>query len=186
MINPLTKKITKELIRLLPVERVLLHNDIVSISLEKNKLLNSLFMLKNHVNFQYKSLACISGVDSLNKKERFKIVYDLLSVRYNNRITVKVISNELDTVPSACEVFLAAGWYESEVWDMFGVFFQNHTGLTRLLTDYGFEGYPLRKDFPLSGFVEANYDFTQKQVLNSRLELSQEYKPFSFKSPWEN
>jgi NADH-quinone oxidoreductase subunit C len=88
-------------------------------------------------------------------------------------------------VESSCSVFSAARWYESETWDMYGIFFNNHVNLTRLLTDYGFEGYPLRKDFPLSGFVESSYDYTRKRVANERVELSQEYRAFKFTSPWE-
>ena len=109
----------------------------------------------------------------------------MLSVRYNTRLRVKIFVNELTPIKSIHLVYPASGWYESEIWDMFGVFFTNHTNLTRLLTDYGFEGYPLRKDFPLSGFIETSYDYAKKQVLNSKIELSQEYKTFNFKSPWE-
>jgi NADH:ubiquinone oxidoreductase subunit C len=98
---------------------------------------------------------------------------------------VKVLTNELAPIESCECIYAAAGWYESETWDMYGIFFSNHTNLTRLLTDYGFEGYPLRKDFPLSGFVEASYDYTRKRVTNERVELSQEYRSFKFTSPWE-
>ena len=88
-------------------------------------------------------------------------------------------------VESVGHIFSASNWYESEIWDMFGIFFSNHSNLVRLLTDYGFEGYPLRKDFPLSGFVESSYDYTRKRVSNERVELSQEYRSFKFTSPWE-
>ena len=98
---------------------------------------------------------------------------------------MKVLTDELTPVESCCKIFPAAGWYESETWDMYGIFFANHGNLTRLLTDYGFEGYPLRKDFPLSGFVESSYDYTRKRVTNERVELSQEYRAFKFTSPWE-
>jgi NADH/F420H2 dehydrogenase subunit C len=130
-------------------------------------------------------LTCISGVDYPSNKFRFKVVYDLLSVKYNTRIRVKVLTDELTPLESCGSVFAAANWYESETWDMYGIFFTNHLNLTRLLTDYGFEGYPLRKDFPLSGFVEASYDYTRKRVTNERIELSQEYRSFKFSSPWE-
>jgi NADH:ubiquinone oxidoreductase subunit C len=109
----------------------------------------------------------------------------LLSVKYNVRIRVKILTHELSPVKSIEKLFSAANWYESEIWDMFGVFFSNHTHLTRLLTDYGFEGYPLRKDFPLSGFVETSYDYSKKRVLNEKIELCQEYRTFKFSSPWE-
>lgn len=160
-------------------------NSSVSLTVSEKRLLSSIFILKNHANFQFKILSCISGVDYPNKKRRFKIVYELLSVRYNTRLTLKVFSDEITPVSSLTSIFPAAGWYESEIWDMFGVFFINHSNLTRLLTDYGFEGYPLRKDFPLSGFTEVSYDFIKKQVLKNKIELSQELKTFKFSSPWE-
>ena len=96
-----------------------------------------------------------------------------------------MLTDELMPIESCESIFPAAAWYESETWDMFGIFFSNHSNLTRLLTDYGFEGYPLRKDFPLSGFIETSYDYTRKRVSNERVELSQEYRVFKFTSPWE-
>ena len=101
------------------------------------------------------------------------------------RVRIKFLADELMLINSAEPVFPNANWWESEVWDMFGIFFNNHSNLVRLLTDYGFEGYPLRKDFPLSGFVESSYDYTRKRVTNERVELSQEYRAFKFTSPWE-
>jgi len=176
------KKITK----LLPVLKIQIHQKEISLIIEKNYLLVTLFVLKNHINYQFKILSCISGVDYPSSKHRFKIVYDLLSIRYNSRIRIKILTDELVPVESCGHIFAAAHWYESEIWDMFGVFFSNHTNLTRLLTDYGFEGYPLRKDFPLSGFIETSYDYTRKRVANERIELSQEYRAFKFTSPWES
>merc|ERR1712176_1301412 len=117
---------------------------------------------------------------------RFKIVYELLSVRYNFRIRVKTFTHELMMIDSCEKLFLAANWYECEIWDMFGVFFKDHSNLKRILTDYGFEGYPLRKDFPLSGFIEMRYNEIEKRVVNESLELCQEYRTFSFLSPWES
>lgn len=182
----LIKKNFKTFINILPVLNAHLYNNCISFTISKNQLLKTLFLLKNHTNFQFKMLSCISCVDYVNKKRRFKIVYELLSVRYNTRIKIKIFSDEIDPIESTTNIFSAASWYESEIWDMFGVFFQNHNNLTRLLTDYGFEGYPLRKDFPLSGFTEVSYDFTKKQVLNNKIELSQELKTFKFTSPWED
>ena len=161
------------------------NNNHISLTIKKKNILNTIKILKNHSNFQFKILSCVSGVDYPNYKRRFKIVYELLSVRYNTRLKIKVFSDELSPIESISSIFPASCWYESEIWDMFGVFFQNHTNLTRLLTDYGFEGYPLRKDFPLSGFTEVSYDYTKKQVLNNKIELSQEFKTFKFQSPWE-
>jgi NADH/F420H2 dehydrogenase subunit C len=171
--------------KVLPILKIQIHQKDISIVVKNEHLINVLNFLKNHIKYQFKILTCISGVDYPANKHRFKVVYELLSVRYSTRIRVKVLTHELMSIESAGAIFPAANWYESEIWDMFGVFFSNHSNLTRLLTDYGFEGYPLRKDFPLSGFVEASYDYTRKRVSNERVELSQEYRAFKFSSPWE-
>ena len=186
MTNKLIKENLKTIIKKLPVVNIHFYQGIISITVPMKRLVSTLSILKNHINFQFKVLSCISGVDYPNKKKRFKVVYELLSLKYNTRIRVKVFVDELSPIESSVGIYPAAGWYESEIWDMFGVFFVNHSNLTRLLTDYGFEGYPLRKDFPLSGFIETSYDYTKKQVLNSKIELSQEYKAFNFKSSWED
>lgn len=175
----------KILYKVLPILKIQIHQKDISILVKKNDLINILYFFKNHVKYQFKILTCISGVDYPFNKYRFKIVYELLSLRYNTRLKVKVLTHELMSINSVGKIFAAASWYECEIWDMFGVFFSNHKNLVRLLTDYGFEGYPLRKDFPLSGFVEASYDYTRKRVANERVELSQEYRVFKFTSPWE-
>ena len=175
----------KVITKVLPILKVQIHQKEISLIVKNSHLIPVLTFLKNHIKYQFKILTCISGVDYPANKHRFKVVYDLLSVRYNVRIRVKVLTDELTPVESCDKIYAAASWYESEIWDMYGIFFSNHTNLTRLLTDYGFEGYPLRKDFPLSGFVEASYDYTRKRVVNERVELSQEYRAFKFTSPWE-
>jgi NADH dehydrogenase (ubiquinone) Fe-S protein 3 len=175
----------KIITKTLPILKIQLHQNEISFIIKKDHLIPVLIFFKNHIKYQFKILTCISGVDYPSQKYRFKIVYELLSVRYNTRIRVKVLTNELMSIESCCKIFPAAGWYESETWDMYGIFFTNHANLTRLLTDYGFEGYPLRKDFPLIGFVESSYDYTRKRVTNERVELSQEYRAFKFTSPWE-
>jgi len=175
------KKVTK----LLPILKIQIYQKEISLIINKNDLLIVLFFLKNHINYQFKILTCISGIDYPSNKFRFKVVYELLSVKYNFRIRIKVLTDELMPIESCGNIFQAAHWYESEIWDMFGIFFSNHSNLTRLLTDYGFEGYPLRKDFPLSGFIETSYDYTKKRVANEPVELSQEYRAFKFSSPWE-
>jgi NADH/F420H2 dehydrogenase subunit C len=175
----------KVITKVLPIFKIQVHQNEISLVVKRNHLIPVLIFLKNHIKYQFKILTCISGVDYPAHKYRFKVVYELLSVRYNIRLRVKVLTDELMPIESCCHVFAAAGWYESETWDMFGIFFTNHVNLTRLLTDYGFEGYPLRKDFPLSGFVESSYDYTRKRVTNERVELSQEYRAFKFTSPWE-
>lgn len=144
-----------------------------------------LTFLKDHTNAQYTCLADLCGVDYPAKPFRFEVVYNLLSVRYNTRIRVRTYTDELTPVESACEVHKAANWYEREVWDLYGVFFANHPDLRRILTDYGFEGHPLRKDFPLSGYVEVRYDDEAKRVVVEPLELAQEFRKFDLSAPWE-
>ncbi|CAG5055699.1 unnamed protein product [Parnassius apollo] len=141
--------------------------------------------LKDHHNAQFASLVDIAGMDVPSRPNRFEIIYNLLSLRYNARIRVKTYTDELTPIDSACEVFKAANWYEREIWDMYGVFFANHPDLRRILTDYGFEGHPFRKDFPLSGYVEVRYDDEQKRVVVEPLELAQEFRRFELSAPWE-
>ena len=116
---------------------------------------------------------------------RFDVVYNLLSMRHNRRIRVKVATDENTPVPSAVPVFPSAGWFERETWDLYGVFFAGHPDLRRLLTDYGFEGHPLRKDFPLTGYVEVRYDAEQQRVIYEPVKLTQDFRSFDFLSPWE-
>lgn len=176
----------KTLVKILPIIKLQVHQKDVTLVVKKKYLYFTLFFLRTHTNLQFKILTCITGIDYPSTKNRFTVVYELLSVRYNSRVRVKVFTHELSPVDSVEKIYPAANWYESEVWDMFGVFFRNHSNLVRLLTDYGFEGYPLRKDFPLSGFVEVSYDYTRKRVSNERVELAQEYRVFKFASPWES
>lgn len=175
----------KSLIKIIPVFKIQIHQKEISFIIKKNHLFLVLTFLKNHMQYQFKVLSCISSADYPFNKHRFKVVYELLSIRFNTRLRIKIIIDELSPVESCESIFPSAGWYESESWDMFGISFYNHSNLTRLLTDYGFEGYPLRKDFPLSGFIEVSYDYTRKRVINDRIELSQEYRAFKFVSPWE-
>ncbi|XP_027198560.2 NADH:ubiquinone oxidoreductase core subunit S3 [Dermatophagoides pteronyssinus] len=141
--------------------------------------------LKDNHSAQFTNLVDIAGVDVPCRKNRFEIVYNLLSLRYNARIRVKTYTDELTPIDSICSVFNAANWYEREVYDMFGVIFYNHPDLRRILTDYGFEGYPFRKDFPLSGFVEYRYDDDKRRIVIEPLELAQEFRKFELQSPWE-
>ena len=174
----------KNIIQMCPVTKMQVHNLEMTVVCQTYDLLNLLIFLKNNILCQYKVLTCISGVDYPQNKYRFKVVYELLSIRYNSRIKVVIFLDELMVLDSSISIFSAAGWYECEIWDMFGIFFKNHINLKRLLTDYGFEGYPLRKDFPLSGFIEMRYNETKKRVTSDLLELSQEYRTFKFLSPW--
>ena len=175
----------KTLKKKIPILKIQIYFKDITLVIRKQDLISVLIFLKNNISFQFKILTCISGVDYPSNSNRFTLIYELLSIRYNNRIRVKISTDELTPVESIEQVYLAANWYESEIWDMLGVFFNNHSNLVRLLTDYGFEGYPLRKDFPLSGFVEVSYDYTRKRISNERIELSQEFRPFKFTSPWE-
>jgi len=143
-----------------------------------------LTFLRDHTNTQYKVLTAISGVDYPEREQRFEVAYELLSLKYNHRIRVKVFVDEFSSIESAVSVYPAASWWEREVWDMYGVFFRNHPDLRRILTDYGFEGHPMRKDFPLTGYTEVRYDEVKKRVVSEPLELTQEFRKFDFSSPW--
>ena len=176
----------ENIIRVLPIVRFELYSKESSFVIQTNLLNNVMLVLKNHFKYQFKVLTCISGVDYTENLYRFQVVYELLSIKYNSRIRIKVLVDELTPINSIENFFPAASWWESEIWDMFGIFFLNQQNLTRLLTDYGFQGYPLRKDFPLSGFIEARYNVTKGRVVYENLELAQEYRTFEFLSPWEN
>ncbi|GLC44883.1 hypothetical protein PLESTB_001683800 [Pleodorina starrii] len=141
--------------------------------------------LRDHVNTQFKCLLDVTAVDFPERAARFEVVYHLLSPRWNNRIRVKVCVDEITPVPTISKIFNTANWFERETWDMFGVFFSGHPDLRRILSDYGFTGHPLRKDFPLSGYSEVRYDYGKKRVVSEPLELTQEFRYFDFNSPWE-
>ncbi|KAF9473311.1 hypothetical protein BDN70DRAFT_885972 [Pholiota conissans] len=144
-----------------------------------------LTFLRDHQQCQFKQVMDISGVDYPEREKRFEVVYHLLSIKYAGRIRVKTYAGEADPVPSAVEVFSGADWYEREAWDLFGIFFENHPDLRRILTDYGFEGHPLRKDFPLTGYTEVRYDEERKRVVYEPLQLTQAFRNFESLSPWE-
>ncbi|KAK1133932.1 NADH dehydrogenase [ubiquinone] iron-sulfur protein 3, mitochondrial [Melipona bicolor] len=141
--------------------------------------------LKYHQNTQYISLSDLTAVDVPSRKYRFEVVYNLLSFVFNSRIRVKTYTDELTPLQSIESIHDAANWYEREIWDMFGILFRGNSDLRRILTDYGFEGHPLRKDFPLSGFVEVRYDDEYKRVVCEPLELTQEFRKFELSAPWE-
>jgi NADH-quinone oxidoreductase subunit C len=141
--------------------------------------------LRDEPRLQFVSLIDVCGVDWPERAQRFDVVYHLLSPVQNNRIRVKIMTDEDTPVPSITEVFPAADWFEREAYDLYGIFFTGHPDLRRLLTDYGFDGHPLRKDFPLTGFVEVRYDDEQKRVVYEPVRLAQEFRSFDFLSPWE-
>ncbi|MFC0246351.1 NADH-quinone oxidoreductase subunit C [Falsochrobactrum ovis] len=144
-----------------------------------------LTFLRDDVQCQFVNLTDISGVDYPQRAKRFDVVYQLLSPRQNLRIRVKLQTDEDTLVPSAVSVFTGADWFEREAYDMYGILFSGHPDLRRILTDYGFEGHPLRKDFPLTGFVEVRYSDELKRVIYEPVELRQEFRNFDFLSPWE-
>lgn len=148
-------------------------------------LIGVLTFLRDDVQCQFVNLTDISGVDYPQREKRFDVVYQLLSPRQNQHIRVKVQADEDTLVPSAVPVFFGAEWYEREAYDMYGILFSGHPDLRRILTDYGFEGHPLRKDFPLTGFVEVRYNDELKRVVYEPVQLRQEFRNFDFLSPWE-
>lgn len=157
----------------------------LTLTVSVEKLISILTFLRDDVQCQFINLTDISGVDYPQREKRFEVVYQLLSPRQNLRIRVKIEADEDTMVPSAVGVFSGADWFEREAYDMYGILFTGHPDLRRILTDYGFEGYPLRKDFPLTGFVEVRYSNEAKRVIYEPVELRQEYRNFDFLSPWE-
>ncbi|MEC8087407.1 MAG: NADH-quinone oxidoreductase subunit C [Pseudomonadota bacterium] len=157
----------------------------LSIVTTRDSLSSLMKLIRDDSNCLLKVLVDVTETDYPEREERFEIVYNLLSLSHNHRVRVKVATDEKTPVPSIVPLFSAAGWFEREVWDMFGVFFTDHPDLRRMLTDYGFEGHPLRKDFPLTGYVEVRYDEEQKRVVYEPVKLTQDFRSFDFMSPWE-
>jgi NADH-quinone oxidoreductase subunit C len=157
----------------------------LTLTARREAIIRVLTFLRNDANCQFRQLLDVAGVDYPDREERFDVVYHLLSMRQNQRVRVKVATSETTPVPSVTGVFSSAGWWEREAWDLYGIFFSDHPDLRRILTDYGFEGHPLRKDFPLTGYVELRYDDEQKRVVYEPVKLTQEFRSFDFLSPWE-
>jgi NADH-quinone oxidoreductase subunit C len=157
----------------------------LTLSVATADILDVLSFLKSDPQCQFVSFIDICGADYPQREKRFDVVYHLLSPRQNKRIRIKVETDEDSMVPSATGVFPGADWFEREAYDLYGILFSGHPDLRRLLTDYGFEGHPLRKDFPLTGFVEVRYDDEAKRVVYEPVELKQEFRSFDFMSPWE-
>jgi NADH-quinone oxidoreductase subunit C len=165
-------------------ETVIAHDEL-AITTPRASLIKLMTFLRDDSNCQFKVLVDVTAVDFPERDERFEVVYNLLSVSINQRIRIKVTTDETTPVPSVTPVFSTAAWFEREVWDLYGVLFTDHPDLRRLLTDYGFQGHPLRKDFPLTGYVEVRYDAEQKRVVYEPVKLTQEFRTFDFISPWE-
>ena len=155
------------------------------ISVKLNDIFKLLYELKNKEEFKFEMLLDITAVDYPDRSKRFELVYNLLSLSNHLRIRVKCFLNENEFAPSITKIFKSAGWYEREVWDMYGISFNGNDDLRRILTDYGFKGYPLRKDFPLTGHTEVRYSEDSKKVISEPVKLDQEYRDFDFESPWE-
>ena len=157
----------------------------LTLVVERNEIVRVLTVLRDDADCLFEVLIDICGVDYPERDNRFDVVYHLLSPRKNQRIRLKCDTDEETAVPSVIDVFPAANWFEREAYDMYGILFSGHPDLRRILTDYGFQGYPLRKDFPLTGYVEVRYDDAQKRVVYEPVKLTQEFRSFDFMSPWE-
>jgi NADH-quinone oxidoreductase subunit C len=157
----------------------------LTVGADASPILDVLTFLRDDPGCEFKVLIDICGVDYPNRARRFDVVYHLLSLSKNCRIRVKVEADENNPVPSSVSVYPAANWFEREAFDMYGILFSGHPDLRRILTDYGFSGYPMRKDFPLTGYVEVRYDDEQKRVVYEPVRLVQEFRDFDFLSPWE-
>ena len=157
----------------------------LTITVKRDEIVDVVQFLKDDSQCQFVNIVDVCGVDYPSRIERFEVVYHFLSPKQNVRIRVKLSTDEKTPVQSICEVFPGADWFEREAYDMYGILFVNHPDLRRLLTDYGFEGYPLRKDFPLTGFVEVRYSEEHKRVVYEPVKLAQEFRNFDYLSPWE-
>ena len=168
------------------VQKITQFRDEIIIEVNVSDLKKTILFLKDHENCLFKLLVDLFAVDYPTKENRFELIYCLLSTKYNSRIKIKTFVDEFTPVESIVDLYQSANWLEREVWDMNGIYIEQHPDLRRILTDYGFEGYPLRKDFPLSGYTEVRYDDSQKRVISEPIELSQEFRVFNFNSPWES
>lgn len=170
--------------RIFPQNLSYILNGELFIKIPQNKLKILSFFLRNHSQSQYKILSDICVVDYPWKKNRFEIFYNLLSITFNSRINLIINVNEHYAIESISNFYSVAGWFEREIWDMFGIYFWNHLDLRRILTDYGFKGHPLRKDFPLTGYTEVRYFYNEKRILVEEVSLTQDYRTFFFNNSW--
>lgn len=167
------------------IEKITEENGELTVEIDTDNLRELFVYIRDSDEYLFRILLDICGVDYPGHDKRFVVVYHLLSIERNLRIRVKVFVNENDFVPTIRDIFSSAHWYEREVWDMYGIFFTGNDDLRRILTDYGFSGHPMRKDFPLTGHVEVRYDTKKQSVIYEPVKLDQEYRNFDFKSPWE-
>ena len=182
-IEDLEKKINSELTTKIKESKIL-HNQLY-LSINSEDLLNVILLLKTNKDTKFKQLTDITAVDYPENKKRFKVVYLLLSHEFNQRILVSYFINESEKISSLVNIFPSANWMEREIFDMYGIKFNDHPDLRRILTDYGFEGFPLRKDYPLTGHNEVRYSEEEKKVIYEPVKLEQNYRNFDYESPWE-
>ena len=157
----------------------------LQISISTNQILDVVDFIKNDEACEFRQITDIAGVDFPDRQKRFEVIYHFLSFKHNSRLRIKIIIGEDESIPSITSIFPAANWFEREAFDMYGIQFKDHPDLRRILTDYGFEGYPLRKDFPLSGNVEIRYDEIDKKIIHEPVNLQQDFRSFDVQSPWE-
>lgn len=162
-----------------------IENDEMVFTAKREDIVQVLQFLRDDSECQFKMLVSVCGIDYPDRPQRFEVVYNLLSLDQNNRARVKIVAAENEFVPTVTKVFSTAGWFERETWDLYGVYFEGHHDLRRILTDYGFEGHPLRKDFPLTGYVELRYDEKLRRVVYEPVKLAQDFRNFDYLSPWE-
>ena len=185
MINliDLEKKINSELTT--KIKKSEIRHEQLYLNIESKDLISVSLFIKSNENTKFRQLIDITAVDYPENPQRFKVVYLFLSHEFNQRIILSYLINENEVIPSLTTIFPAANWMEREVFDMYGVKFKDHPDLRRILTDYGFEGHPLRKDFPLTGHTEVRYSEDQKKVIKEPVKLEQNYRNFDYESPWE-
>ena len=157
----------------------------LQISIAADQILDVVDFIKNDEACEFRQITDIAGVDFPERTKRFDVIYHFLSFKHNSRLRIKIIIGEDESIPSITSIFPAANWFEREAFDMYGIQFKDHPDLRRILTDYGFEGYPLRKDFPLSGNVEIRYDEIDKKIIHEPVNLQQDFRSFDIQSPWE-
>ena len=157
----------------------------LQISISADQILDVVDFIKNDDACEFRQITDIAGVDFPDRQKRFDVIYHFLSFKHNSRLRIKIIIGEDESIPSITSIFPAANWFEREAFDMYGIQFKDHPDLRRILTDYGFEGYPLRKDFPLSGNVEIRYDEIDKKIIHEPVNLQQDFRSFDIQSPWE-
>ena len=182
-LNKLEKLINSELSS--KIQNSVLENKELLIEISENDLIQIVQLLKSDEKFKFRQLIDIAGVDYPDEEKRFKLVYLFLSHENNNRLKLSIKFDTNQVINSITKIFPSANWMEREVFDMYGIKFKNHPDLRRILTDYGFKGHPLRKDFPLTGFNEVRYSEKEKKVIYEPVKLEQNYRNFDFESPWE-